>query len=146
MPPPERIDALIPHAGGMCLLDRIVTWDEERVVLATASHRRADNPLRSGGRLRCVHLCEYGAQAMAVHGGLLAAAEGGRAPPGVLVSLRDVILAADFVDGLPGELRVEAVRLHGAPGSWQYRFSVSHAGRELARGRAAVMLDRAAAG
>lgn len=146
MSKPDRIEALVPHAGNMCLLERIVDWDAQRVVLATATHRSPENPLRSAGGLRCVHLCEYGAQAMAVHGGLLAAADGGRAPPGMLVSLRDVVLAAIFVDDLPGELRVEAERLHGAPGSWQYRFSVTHGNRELARGRAAVMLDRASAG
>jgi len=140
MPQPERIDELVPHSGGMCLLERVLEWDEGRVLAATATHRSPDNPLRSSGRLRAVHLCEYGAQAMAVHGGLLAAAEGGRAPPGVLVSLRDVRLGADFVEDLPGELQVEAIRLHGTPGSWQYRFVVRHEGRELASGRAAVVL------
>ena len=137
---PERIDALIPHAAGMCLLERVVVWDGERVVAATTSHRARDNPLRSSGRLRAVHLCEYGAQAMAVHGGLMATADGRRAPPGVLVSLRDVVLRVDFVDDLAGELQVEAMRMHGTPGSWQYRFAVSHEGRELATGRAAVIL------
>lgn len=140
MPGPERIGSLIPHSGKMCLLEHVVAWDEHQVVLATTTHCKADNPLRSMGRLRAVHLCEYGAQAMAVHGGLLAAADGGRAPPGLLVSLRDVVLSVDFVDDLPGALRVEAKRLHGTPGSWQYRFRVTHQGRELARGRAAVML------
>jgi len=137
---PERIEDLVPHAGGMCLLERVIEWDAQRVVAATATHRDPRNPLRSAGRLRAVHLCEYGAQAMAVHGGLLAAADGGRALPGLLVSLREVVLNADFVDDLPGELRVEALRLHGTPGSWQYRFSVTHEGHELAAGRAAVML------
>jgi len=140
MPPPDGIEGMIPHAGGMCLLERVLEWDAGHVVAATTTHLRPDNPLRSSGRLRAVHLCEYGAQAMAVHGGLLAAADGGRAPPGVLVSLRDVVLGAAFVDDLAGELRVEAARLHGTPGSWQYRFVVSHGGRELAAGRAAVML------
>lgn len=140
MPAPERVEGLVPHAAGMCLLERVLHWDAQRAVVATTTHRRPDNPLRRAGRLRAVHLCEYGAQAMAVHGGLLAAADGGRAPPGVLVSLREVVLQADRVDDLPGELRVEAERLHGGPGSWQYRFVVTHDGRQLAAGRAAVML------
>ncbi len=67
-----RLLSLIPHQGAMCLLDRVVEWDKDRVLLATATHRAADNPLRLDGRLRAVHLCEYGAQAMAVHGGLSA--------------------------------------------------------------------------
>jgi len=140
MRPGDEIRLLVPHACGMCLLERILEWDEHHVVLATSTHRRPDNPLRAAGRLRSVHLCEYGAQAMEVHGGLLAAADGGRAPPGLLVSLRDVVLGTDFVEDQPGELRVEAERLHGTPASWQYRFEVSHDGRRLAAGRAAVML------
>jgi len=140
MPTGNTIAGLIPHAGSMCLLERVVEWTPERVTLATATHRSHDNPLRSGGRLRAIHLCEYGAQAMAVHGGLVARAAGEKAQPGLLVSLRDVRLLVEYVDDLPGELVVEATRLHAAPGSWQYRFSVLHAGKELVGGRAAVML------
>lgn len=140
MPTGNTIAGLIPHAGSMCLLERVVEWTPERVMLATATHRSHDNPLRSDGRLRAIHLCEYGAQAMAVHGGLVARAAGETAQPGLLVSLRDVRLLVEYVDDLPGELVVEATRLHAAPGSWQYRFSVLHAGKELVGGRAAVML------
>ena len=98
----DAIAALIPHQGAMCLLDRVIEWDKDRVVLATSTHRAADNPLRVDGRLRAVHLCEYGAQAMAVHGGLSAQADGKTARPGFLVSLRDVKLHVDFIDALDG--------------------------------------------
>ncbi|MGH8327695.1 MAG: phosphotransferase, partial [Steroidobacteraceae bacterium] len=86
----EAIAALIPHQGAMCLLERVLEWDAEHAVLATATHRSPDNPLRSCGRLRALHLCEYGAQAMAVHGGLVARAAGSQARPALLVSLREV--------------------------------------------------------
>ena len=136
----NTVAELIPHAGSMCLLERVIEWTPERVTLATATHRSHDNPLRSGERLRAIHLCEYGAQAMAVHGGLVARAAGETAQPGLLVSLRDVHLLAEYIDDLPGELVVEAGRLHAAPGSWQYWFRALHAGKELVNGRAAVML------
>ncbi len=135
----DAIAALIPHQGAMCLLDRVVEWDKDHVVLATATHRAADNPLRLGGRLRAVHLCEYGAQAMAVHGGLSAQADGKTARPGFLVSLRDVKLQVDFIDQLEGELLVSAQRLLESAGSWQYSFEVTHAGQPIATGRAAIM-------
>ena len=135
----EAIAALIPHQGTMCLLDRVVEWDKDHIVLTTATHRAPDNPLRSDGHLRAVHLCEYGAQAMAVHGGLSAQADGRVAQPGFLVSLRDVKLHADFVDSLPGELHVSAQRLLESPGSWQYSFEIRHDGRALALGRAAII-------
>lgn len=77
---------LIPHQGGMCLLDCVIEWSDQRIHARTDSHRSTDNPLRSDGILRAVHLCEYGAQSMAVHGALLARAQGQRAAPGFLVS------------------------------------------------------------
>ena len=134
----NEIEGLIPHAGTMCLLERIVHWDENGATLATTTHRSAANPLRRRGRLHAVHLCEYGAQAMAVHGGLMARKEGRVAKPGILVSLREVRLAVDRIDRLGGELLVEAVRLLGGAGGVQYAFRVTHRGRELAKGRAAV--------
>ena len=130
---------LIPHRGTMCLLDAVVAWDEEQIHLRTDSHRRADNPLRSDGRLRAVHLCEYGAQAMAVHGGLLARRAGGAAAPGLLVSLRAVRLHVDRIDDLAGTLDVQAQSLAASTASWQYAFRVECAGRLLAEGRATVM-------
>jgi predicted hotdog family 3-hydroxylacyl-ACP dehydratase len=135
----EAIAALIPHQGTMCLLEQVLEWDAEHVLAATASHRASDNPLRSGGRLRALHLAEYGAQAMALHGGLVARAGGARAQPGMLVSLRDVQLNRAYIDDLPGELRVEARRLLTGAGSWQYSFTVHHGEELLASGRAAIM-------
>jgi predicted hotdog family 3-hydroxylacyl-ACP dehydratase len=135
-----RIAALIPHSGRMCLLERIDRWDDVSIVLSTTTHRAPDHPLISPGGLRAIHLCEYGAQAMAVHGGLLAMRRGERALPGLLVSLRDVDLWIDYIDGLPGELMVAASRLHDSATTWQYEFTVSHEGTRLAQGRAMVSL------
>lgn len=131
---------LIPHQGTMCLLQRIVDWDDATIRLETATHRSPDNPLRSAGRLRAIHLCEYGAQAMAVHGALKSRAHGAAATPGMLVSLRAVSFTCDFIDQLPGSLLIEAQCLQASDSSLQYSFRVSHAGELLAAGRAAVVL------
>jgi len=131
---------LIPHAGAMCLLDEVVAWDAATIHARSRSHHSMDNPLRGDGRLRAVHLCEYGAQAMAVHGGLLARAAGTQAAPGYLVSLRAVELAVGRIDDLAGALDVHAERLLGGDGSWQYAFRVEHAGTRIAGGRAAVIV------
>jgi len=132
---------LIPHAGAMCLLDRVLAWDGESIHAQASSHRAPDNPLRSGGRLRALHLCEYGAQAMAVHGGLLARARGGQACPGLLATLRDVTLAVARIDDLEGDLDVHAWRLMATGQAMQYGFRVEHAGRVIADGRAAVVMQ-----
>ena len=118
------IAALIPHQGGMCLLEDVIEWDDTRIVLTTSTHRSVDNPLRVDGKLRAVHLCEYGAQAMAVHGALKAAPE--PAPPGMLVSLRSVTFAREYIHDLAGELRVEAVCLQATESSQQYSFRITH--------------------
>jgi len=138
------LSRLIPHQGGMCLLQTVVDWNAQRIVLTTNTHRASDNPLRSNGRLRALHLCEYGAQAMAVHGALQAQAAGTRAAPGVLVSLRGVTLRRDFIDDLPELLEVRADCLHASDTSLQYGFSVRHREQLLAEGRAAVVLGQLA--
>jgi predicted hotdog family 3-hydroxylacyl-ACP dehydratase len=137
-----EIERLVPHGGTMCLWDEVVAWDAQRIALRASNHRDPAHPLRSEGRLRAVHLCEYGAQAMAVHGGLLARADGGVAPPGMLVALRDVVLHVARIDALPGALEGEAEALAISETGQQYAFRVSHAGVLLAEGRAAVVLRR----
>ena len=134
----ELISSLIPHAGAMCLLERIESWDDSGIVLTTSTHRDPANPLAGGSGLRAIHLCEYGAQAMAVHGGLVARARGDCAVPGLLVSLRDVVLHRGFVHDLDGELCVEAQRIQASDSAWQYFFRVTHDGELLAQGRAVV--------
>ena len=66
----EVIATLVPHGGAMCLWDEAIEWDATRILVRTQGHRDPAHPLRNGGRLRALHLCEYGAQAMAVHGGM----------------------------------------------------------------------------
>jgi predicted exporter/predicted hotdog family 3-hydroxylacyl-ACP dehydratase len=144
-PSPDTTPApsdLVPHQGSMCLLERVVEWDDQHVVLETATHRSPTNPLRMNGRLRALHLCEYGAQAMAVHGGLRSTVSGVRAKPGMLVSLRDVKFTRDYIDDLAGDLRVEATCLQANAASLQYRFRVTHREELLAEGRAAVVLSQ----
>ncbi len=131
---------LIPHAGTMCLLDAVLSWDERSIHARSASHARADNPLRSALGVHAIHLAEYGAQAMAVHGALLARAQGVMVMrPGFLVSLRDVQLTEEYVDQLAGNLDVHAECLHADGGSAQYAFRVEHCGRLLVSGRAAII-------
>ena len=132
---------LVPHQGAMCLWDAVLDWDALRIRLRAGNHRDPAHPLRSGDRLHAVHLCEYGAQAMAVHGGLLARASGGTAPPGMLVALRGVTLHAGRIDDLAGDLECEAQLLVAGEHGQQYGFRITHAGTLLAEGRAAVILQ-----
>lgn len=132
--------SLIPHAGTMCLLDAVQAWDASTIHAISTGHVRIDHPLRGTQGLHAVHLAEYGAQAMAVHGALLARARGIEGVrPGRLVSLRDVRLFEEYIDWLDGHLDVHAECLYADDGGAQYAFHIEHRGRLLASGRAAVI-------
>lgn len=134
------IAARIPHQGSMCLLEAALEWSETTIACRAVSHRDAANPLRTGGRLGAANGIEYAAQAMALHGSLLASA--GEAPrQGYLTSVRGVSLHVARLDDLPGDLLVKAERLSGDGNHILYQFALEHEGRCLLEGRAAVVLD-----
>ena len=132
------IRELVPHAGAMCLLERIVSADNDSVVCATTTHRLTRNPLRHSGRLAALHLAEYGAQAMAVHGGL----KGDAPRAGMLVAIRDLKLRVERIDDVADEIVIEARRLVANAGGLVYSFVARAADRELATGRVSVMFSR----
>jgi predicted hotdog family 3-hydroxylacyl-ACP dehydratase len=136
----SAIARLIPHAGAMCLLDGVLSWDEARVCCTAGSHRSPDNPLRRNGQLGILCGVEYAAQTMALHGALLS---GNPSLSGYLASIRTVRCHADRLDLMQGDLRVEAEHLHGDAGRAIYRFRLCYADRVLLDGRAAVVLAEA---
>jgi len=137
------IAAHIPHQGDMCLLDAVVDWSENAISCRAVSHTDPANPLRAADRLGAATGIEYAAQAMAIHGALLAGQDD--APrQGYLTSVRSVTLHVDRLDDLSGPLDVQAERLSGDANNILYQFSVGQAGRCLLAGRAAVVLDAAA--
>lgn len=139
LPGRDQIRALIPHAGDMSLLDAVLHWDDDSIHCRAVSHRDPRHPLRADAQLSAIHLIEYGAQAMALHGGLLAQAHGERAKPGVLVGVREVNLHVARIDDVADDLDVRATRRVGGDRGWLYDFEVHAAGRSLARGRVSVI-------
>ncbi len=127
----------------MCLLDAVREWSGEAITCTASSHTDPANPLRADGRLGAANGIEYAAQAMAIHGALLAGNDG-QPRQGYLTSVRGVTLHAARLDDLAGELIVRAERLSGDANNILYQFSVSHADRCLLAGRAAVVLDASA--
>lgn len=137
----EAIAALIPHAGSMCLLDTVRSWDAGRILCTATSHTDPAHPLRSRSGLLAGAAIEYAAQAAAVHGALKARAAGGSAAPGFLASARGVQLHRLRLDDLAGELAVEAEHLAGEGRQLLYAFTVTHHDAPVADGRLAVVLD-----
>ncbi len=133
------IAARIPHHGNMCLLERVLAWDEQRIECEALSHTAPNNPLRAEHRLGAAVGVEYAAQAMAVHGALLAGASG--APKrGYLTAVRSLSLHVLRLDDLPGALHVVAERLSGDQGLILYQFHLVHGTQRLLEGRASVVL------
>jgi len=137
---PAEIAALIPHAAPMSLLAGIRDWDEQAIHCVASSHRDPDNPLRRGGRLHAVCGVEYASQAMAAHG-MLAGGLAQRPRSGYLVSVRELVCHVAYLDDLAEELAVDAGKFSSDELRVIYNFSLGCGGRELMRGRAAVLLD-----
>jgi predicted hotdog family 3-hydroxylacyl-ACP dehydratase len=136
---------LIPQQGTMCLLDGVVEWSDLAITCRTRSHLSPDNPLRRSGALHGICGIEYGLQAAAVHGALLA---GGLQPAGYLAALRSVEISTDRLDEPSfGALRVTAhLELRAASGLI-YCFQLrSSSGAALLSGRATIVLPGAFAG
>ena len=139
------IAARIPHAGCMCLLDKLLGWSTTAIRCSATSHRDTDNPLRvppgSGGVLHAAAAIEYAAQAMALHGALSAPAN---APPqaGFLAAVRQVRCLVERLDDITGDLLVGAEMRAGDATQASYDFTLhDDQGRLLVGGRATVILD-----
>ncbi|MGE0801404.1 MAG: hydroxymyristoyl-ACP dehydratase [Lautropia sp.] len=133
------IAARVPHAGAMCLLDRVLAWDPQTLVAASDGHRRDPHPLARDGRLPATAAIEYAAQAMALHGALIAPLDA--APTqGLLVGLRGVRLTRRWLDDVAPPLTIRVARFAGDARQVIYDFTVD-ADQPIAHGRAVVVLD-----
>lgn len=131
----------IPHQGTMCLLDSVQQWSEQEVTCIAYSHNAVDNPLRAHGRLGIACGIEYAAQAMAVHGALLAPMDSETPKVGYLVSVRGVRMAVTRLDEFASAMEVKASCLMASESNMLYAFTLSVEGKVLLEGRAAVMLN-----
>jgi predicted hotdog family 3-hydroxylacyl-ACP dehydratase len=138
------IAAHIPHQDGMSLLEQIESWGPEYVRCQTSRHRDSAIPMRSAGRLGAACGIEFAAQAMALHGALIA--EALDTPPprpraGLLVSVRNVQLNVVRLDDIEDDLLIEVRRLSGGTDNVMYEFQLRDNQRVLITGRATVILD-----
>ena len=131
------IAARIPHAGPMCLLDRVVDWDEHGIRCAALSHRDMDNPLREATGLPVWAGIEYAAQAAAVHGALMHPRSAPRV--GVLAALRNVNAACAWLDRIDGELMLGATLLHADAAGAIYGFEAHCSDSLLLSGQFTLM-------
>lgn len=141
-----EIRSLLLHAERMVLWQSVETWDDNHLTCRTSTHLDVRNPLRREGALSSIHLAEYGAQMMAIHGALLARKNTGAAlAPGVLTTLKDFEMHISGIDNIAGALTGSArVLMASALGSI-YEFLIDADNRCIASGRVSVLTLSSAA-
>jgi predicted hotdog family 3-hydroxylacyl-ACP dehydratase len=144
----DAIARRIPHAGTMALLHSLRQWDDERITCHATGHTDPQHPLRTTSGLLAPAAIEYAAQAMALHGALIAEHRNPNAEvqPGFLASVRGVTLHVARLDNLPSPLVIEATRSATSGVNILYEFRVSSASGLAAEGRATVVLNTPIAG
>lgn len=134
-----QIASRIPHAGSMCLLYEVLSWDEQQIRTRAVSHRQTENPLRNAQGLGVAAGIEYAAQTMAVHGSLMS--QGATPRPGRLVSIRGVQCHTRWLDQVDGDLVIVARKISGDDAGMVYDFEISAGEQVLLSGRASVILS-----
>jgi predicted hotdog family 3-hydroxylacyl-ACP dehydratase len=152
----QAIAARVPHAGAMCLLDRVVSWDDNHIECTadgSATTAVGPHPLARSGRLPATAAIEYAAQAMALHGRLVqesvlqespTSTDGQAARRGFLAGLRSVRLHCRWIADASAALTVRVERFAGDEVQVLYDFDVRSAATPIAQGRAVVVLDAGA--
>jgi len=133
---------LIPHYGNMCLLERVMEWDNKTIICEATSHRDKSNPLCCDGVLSSVVGIEYGAQAMAVHGGLLNANDETVVRTSYLAAACDVKFKVDWLHDIEHPLTIKAERLMVDANGMIYQFSLYALSHMLVQGRLTVMMSK----
>jgi predicted hotdog family 3-hydroxylacyl-ACP dehydratase len=134
------VESLVPHAGPMCLLARVIEHGPERTLCGVDPAQSAVLASPDGSIPIWVGL-EYMAQCIAAHAGLLARARGEAPRPGVLLGSRRLRFAAQRF-ARDRELCVEARHHRGERGLVAFDCEVREAsgGPPLVQGRLNVYI------
>lgn len=134
-----EIATLIPHAGAMCLLDSVESFDATTITCLSNRYSTPENPLRRpDGRLGALTGIELAGQAAALHGALTAPAAA-KPRSGYLASLRDIHLSSAFLEANQSPLTITADLLMGDPSGATYNFSLSTSAAKILTGRFTIL-------
>ncbi|WP_028104971.1 ApeP family dehydratase [Pseudoduganella violaceinigra] len=122
------IRTLVPHAGAMCLLDRVLAADQATLSAEVAIHGDSLFYSPSSGGVGSWVGIEYMAQAVAAHAGWLARQNGGQVKAGFLLGSRRYSTAsALFAEGQVLHIRV-TMEMRADNGLGAYECSIADAG------------------
>jgi predicted hotdog family 3-hydroxylacyl-ACP dehydratase len=140
----HKLCELIPHERAMCLLDSVTDWDDEHIECSSSSHLGQDNPLLDEHhRLNCVNAIEYGAQAAAIHG-ILVARKSGSQPPtsGVLVQVKNMHIKDCDLTQLSSDMDIHARRIYSDSTSMVYTITINCQSELLLDGRIMIFIQQ----
>jgi predicted hotdog family 3-hydroxylacyl-ACP dehydratase len=133
----HQIEVLIPHCGRMCLIESVEYWDRDRIRCTSDTHRKQDHPLRLNGELSSLHLLEYGAQTMGIHGGLLKK----ETTQGFLAAVRNVRICIQSLDSVHSEIIIEAHAQLQTESGAIYEFTITDAEANLLLSARATVIN-----
>ena len=131
------IEARVPHAGVMCLLDTVHAWDALSIECSAAAPG-VDHPLARNGKVPAVVAIEYAAQATAVHGALLSG--DARRGVGLLAKLSEVNFEPDASAPLRAPLEIQAQIQSRSDRGCLYTFLVQAGTEAAVRGTLLIAL------
>ncbi len=138
-----QLEKLIPHGQSMCLLDAVEFWDRQQIRCRAKSVFKRNNPMLENGHLYTAALIEYGAQAAAIHSGLIGGIQGKgptAAPrPAYLGAVRGARFFVEQVADNVDQLSVSAQMLLNNTDGAVYTFCVSNGSESLVEGRLTVI-------
>lgn len=136
----DAIARRVPHAGNMCLLDKVTHWNDESITALAHNLHNADNPLLRDAKLPATALLEYAAQAAAVHAGLAGTGMGG-ARAAYIGAVRNMVLHVREVSGAYAHITCTARALLANPEGAIYQLEVDDPnGRRLLDARVTLVL------
>jgi predicted hotdog family 3-hydroxylacyl-ACP dehydratase len=150
----SELRTMLPHAGAMCLLERVVRCNATEIECVAISHRQSNNPLRFNNELPAHVGVEYCAQAIAIHGyvtsfvtkassAVQSSAAVAQASPrhGYLAVILNTHWHIARLDECHDVLQVIATKQTTLQQGVSYSFAIKHQGHEVLTGQAIVALE-----
>lgn len=129
-----EIARLLPHGSSMCLIDEVISFDENKILCKTFSQINPKNPLAVDGRLPLMAYLEYAAQAAGLHLGLSQNKSRSNAPTAGYVGTLKNIQFTSF-DPITEELYISANVLIKEDKNAIYHFVIKASTSVIVEGR-----------
>lgn len=129
---------MLPHGPGMCLIDRVLQYNSDRILCEIDSHLSSNHPLRYDGKLSSIILIEYAAQASAIHA-ILNQQTIEQNQTGYIGLIKNIKLHARYLHDIHETLTLQSRCLLCNVGGAIYEFKVTHS-QPAAEGQINILL------